>query len=143
MAVPLFIFTVTACCFIKDCRRTDPDKQLREILKYQARSQVLKLDATYRPVLDQFLAGLDNLEREEALENFQELVGSIIILASPLSTACLSYLLRISKADVDCRLDLLYLVLSIPSNPESSIKLLYLSFRDFLVSPKMHNTNPF
>jgi hypothetical protein len=55
------------------------------------------------------------------------------MLASPLSTTSLARLLGIFKARVDHTLDLLYSVLSIPSKPETPVRLLYLSFRDFLL----------
>jgi len=41
-----------------------------------------------------------------------------------------------SKEDIICRLDLLYSILSIPINENMPVKLLYLSFYNFLVDPR-------
>lgn len=60
MAVPLFIFAATACRFIGDQAWSDPAGQLAKVLEYQSKTQqshIDKLDATYRPVLDQLVGG--------------------------------------------------------------------------------------
>jgi len=143
MAIPLFIFAVTVCRFIKDRKCGPPEEQLAKILKYQTRSQESKLDVTYLLVLNQLLVGLTASERHHLVREFREVVGSIIILASPLSTASLARLLGISKGVVDYRIDLLHSVLSIPSNLDVLVRLLYLSFRDFLLDTEKRETNPF
>jgi hypothetical protein len=144
MAVPLFIFAKTISRFLGDWKGgRHPDKKLNDILKYQTRSQTSKLDATYAPVLDQLLIDLSGPAQENRARQFREIVGPIIILANPLSTISLSRLLEIDKLDVDSELDLLHSVLDIPSNPGMPIKLLHLSFRDFLVDPKKCDNNPF
>ncbi|RYP62739.1 hypothetical protein DL771_009584 [Monosporascus sp. 5C6A] len=93
MAIPLFIFAATVCRFIADRRCGNPDKQLREVLDYRTKSQESQLDATYLPVLNQLLVGLSTKKKNEVLEQFQGVVGSIIMLASPLSTCALARLL--------------------------------------------------
>ncbi|KFY28387.1 hypothetical protein V491_00489 [Pseudogymnoascus sp. VKM F-3775] len=143
MAIPLFIFAATVCRFIKDRKCGEPDEQLAKILKYQTKSQESKLDATYLPVLDQLHVDLTANERRQVVESFQEVVGSIVILASPLSTISLARLLGIPKRAVDTRIDLLHSVLSIPSNPNIPVRLLHLSFRDFLLDTEKRETNPF
>jgi hypothetical protein len=40
-------------------------------------------------------------------------------------------------------LDLFHSVLNIPELPDAPVRLLHLSFRDFLVDPGKHTTNPF
>jgi hypothetical protein len=69
---------------------------------------------------------------------FREILSPIAILASPLPTACLSRLLEIPKQDIDSRLVLLHSVLDIPPDPNAPVKLLHLSFRDFLVDSDKH-----
>jgi hypothetical protein len=98
---------------------------------------------TYLPVLKQLLVRVTDLEKQGIVEEFQQVVGLIIILASPLSATSLDLLLRVPKGTVDSRTDLLHSVLSIPSNPNQSIRLLHLSFRDFLVNTEKRETNPF
>ncbi|KFY30639.1 hypothetical protein V493_01778 [Pseudogymnoascus sp. VKM F-4281 (FW-2241)] len=133
MAIPLFIFATTICRFVKDRRCGEPKEQLAKVLKYKTKSQESELDATYLPVLDQLLVGLTKSRKDELVTKFKEVVGTILILASPLSTVSLARLLDISKARVDHTLDLLHSVLSIPSNPDTPVRLLHLSFRDFLL----------
>ncbi|KAK3945964.1 hypothetical protein QBC46DRAFT_336128 [Diplogelasinospora grovesii] len=118
MAVPLFIFAATVCRFIQDRRLGSPEKQLTKTLEHQT-SRKSNLDATYLPVLDQLLV-----------------VGSIVILTKPLSTSSLARLLAVSSNAIEDQLDLLHAVLSIPSDPSLPVRLLHLSFRDFLVDPE-------
>ncbi|KKP07235.1 hypothetical protein THAR02_00665 [Trichoderma harzianum] len=143
MAIPLFIFAATICRFLADRKCGNPDDQLRKVLEYETKSQESKLDATYLPVLNQQIAGLTTRERNEVLQEFKYIVGSIVLLASPLSTSSLSQLLGISSDIIDTRLDMLHSVLSIPQSSESPIRLLHLSFRDFLVDPEKQRLNPF
>jgi len=148
--VPLFIFAATVCRFIDDRIYGDPDEQLQKVLKFHTRNQQSKLNATYLPVLNKLLVKrtdtrilpLNTTERRHIIEEFQTIVGSIIILSSPLPAASLARLLNISQKRVNYRLDLLHSVLSIPSS-ESSMRLLHLSFRDFLLNPEKRETNPF
>jgi hypothetical protein len=142
IAMPLFIFAATMCRFINDRKCGEPEEQLAKVLQYQTKSQESKLDATYLPVLNQLHVGLTASERREVVEGFREVVGSIVILANPLSTISLARLLGISKGKVDSRIDLLHSVLSIPSNPDIPVRLLHLSFRDFLLNSEKRETNP-
>jgi len=143
MAIPLFIFATTICRFIQDRRCGEPEEQLTKVLKYKTRSQESALDATYLPVLDQLLIGLPRLQKDEVMQKFKEVVGAIVILASPLSTTSLSRLLNIPKARVDHTLDLLHSVLSIPSNSDTPVRLFHLSFRDFLFDAEKREKHPF
>ena len=143
MATPLFIFAATVCRFIRDRRCGRPNEQLAKVLKYQTPSQASKLDTTYLPVLNQLLFGLTASEKRSVLENFQQVIGSIIILISPLSANSLDRLLEVDEGIVEDRTDLLHSVLSIPSCPDHPIRLFHLSFRDFLVDNEKRETNPF
>lgn len=99
-----------------------------------------KLDATYLPILNQLCPEEDEEERERWASGFQEIVGSIVVLQAPLSTASLAGLLHISQEDIRCRLDSLHSVLSIPDSDNVPIRLLHLSFRDFLVDMAKKNS---
>lgn len=145
MAVPLFIFAATVCRFIEDPRWSDPAGQLAKVLEYQSRTQhseIDKLDATYRPVLDQLLKG-PKAAQKSLVDEFQTVVGPIILLAEPLSTSSLACLLRIDRSVIDRRLASLHSVLSVPDSGESPVRILHLSFRDFLIDPDKRVTNPF
>ncbi|RYP03189.1 hypothetical protein DL765_010574 [Monosporascus sp. GIB2] len=145
MAVPLFIFAATICRFIEDPSWCDPAGQLAKVMEYQSgiqQSKIDKLDATYRPTLDRLLAGSE-VNRSSVLDEFRTVVGSIVLLAEPLSIRSLSRILRIPENNVDRRLKALHSVLSVPASAESPVRTFHLSFRDFLVDPDKRNTNPF
>ena len=142
MARPLFIFAATVCRFIGD-RDWDPRERLATVLKYQTMSQASKLDGTYLPVLNQLLVDRDDSEKEELLRNFHAIVGTIIVLIDPLPTHSIARLLGVPKGLINRRLNPLHSVLSVPADNKSSVHLLHLSFRDFLLDDKKRGTNPF
>jgi hypothetical protein len=135
MAVPLFIFAATVCRFIND-RRWNPQTRLRKVLGHGNKSHGSQLDQIYGPVLRSQIADVSNDDREEIIKNFRNIVGSIVILASPLSVTALSRLINILPDVVDERLDVLHSVLSIPLTRKLPVRLLHLSFRDYLVTEK-------
>ncbi|UKZ59385.1 uncharacterized protein TrAtP1_000693 [Trichoderma atroviride] len=134
-SVPLFIFAATACRFIQDRRIGGPKKQLAKLLEHKT-GYVSNLDATYSPIVDGLIGGLSDSGRHEVSKQFKEIVGSIILLASPLCTSSLALLLNISLEDIENQLDLLHSVLYIPSDQRIPVRLLHLSFYDFLVDPE-------
>lgn len=142
MAFPLFIFAATVCRFLNDRRCGTPDEQLTEVLKYQG-GQELQIDATYLPVLNRLILGLSTKQRDKILHEFRDTVGPIVILASPLSTVALEKILGISIRSIDRILDSLHSVLDIPSSPTAPVRLLHLSFSDFLLDPEKQGQNPF
>ncbi|KAL3952672.1 hypothetical protein ACCO45_012615 [Purpureocillium lilacinum] len=142
MAIPLFIFATTVCRFIGDRRLGAPDKQLAKIL-LRASVERSQLAATYLPVLENMVDGKTLNQREESVRAFRIIVGGIVILASPLSVPALAQILGVSKEDIEDKLDMLHSVLSIPETAEAPVRLLHLSFRDFLVEPGQRAENPF
>ncbi|KAF2731741.1 hypothetical protein EJ04DRAFT_514396 [Polyplosphaeria fusca] len=131
LAVPLFIFAATVCRYI-GTKSGDPEGYLRKVLGYQ-KSTFSQLDRTYLPILEQLLAEQEEDEKEAWLQAFWKLVGSIVVLESPLSVASLSRLLQVPQKEIACRLDALHSVLNVPDNQYTPIRLLHLSFRDFLI----------
>lgn len=77
------------------------------------------------------------------MEEFRTVVGSIVLLAEPLSTTSLANLLNISSSVINRRLISLHSVLSVPASAKSPVRIFYLSFRDFLVDHDKRDTNPF
>lgn len=148
IAIPLFIFAATISRFVGDTRDWNPKQRLATILEYgttredsqpdttQEESSRLQLDQTYVPVLKQLEFGKTERELERFGQQFRNIVGSIVILADPLSTSSLSNLLGISKDKVEGKLHSLHSVLSVPSDPNLPVRLLHLSFREFLVDPE-------
>ena len=104
-------------------------------MEYRTTGQASQLNRTYLPVLNQLEAGRSRSEIEKLGREFTKIIGSIVILADPLPTSSLARLLGISKEDVDGSLHYLHSVLSVPSDPNSPVRLLHLSFREFLVDP--------
>lgn len=123
MAIPLFIFAATVCRFLQDRRLGGPRDQLKGILAHQ-KSGSSNLDATYLPVLDQLKKDLTISEQREVVARFKIIVGSIIVLASPLSSTSLARLLGLSLEDIEDQLDLFHSVLSIPPTPTKPTQLL-------------------
>ncbi|CAI7611660.1 unnamed protein product [Penicillium glandicola] len=145
MATPLFIYAATVCRFIKDPAWSDPKGQLAKALEYiptNPHHEMDSFDATYRPVLDQLIAKSQTAQMS-IVNEFRAIVGSIILLIEPLSASSLSRILNIPQSDVDRRLRTLHSVLSVPVSAEAPIRMLHLSFRDFLINPEKSETNPF
>jgi gluconate kinase len=141
LAVPLFIFAATVCRYI-GTKGGDPEEYLNKVLQYR-KSTFSQLDRTYLPVLDQLLIEQEEDDRETWLNAFRELVGSIVVLQSALSVASLAALLRIPRKQVQYRLDSLHSLLSISDSQDVPVRLLHLSFREFLVDQRKQGKNPF
>ncbi|KAI3573868.1 hypothetical protein IWW34DRAFT_823586 [Fusarium oxysporum f. sp. albedinis] len=124
MAVPLFIFAATVC-------------------RFGRKSHGSQLEQTYTPILRSQITELPKKEREEVIRDFKVIVGSIVTLASPLSVTALSRLIDLLPDMVDERLDALHSVLSIPLERTMPVRLLHLSFREYLVDPGNRETVEF
>ncbi|PLN81768.1 WD40 repeat-like protein [Aspergillus taichungensis] len=137
-AIPLFISAFTLCRFIDD-KNWIPEKRLKAILADQT-TYLSKMDGVYMPVLNQLLTGQDESESRQLVREFKEIIGVIVILATPLSVNSLSRLLQISKDDINNRLGCLHSVLNIPNDTEKPVRLLHLSFRNCLLDVKKENS---
>ena len=91
------------------------------------------MDRTYRPILNQLVADQDGNDSEELVKEFQKIVGVIILLATPLSVSALAQLLEMPEDDISNRLDSFHSVLSVPADSKLPVRILHLSFRDYLV----------
>ncbi|KAI9775850.1 MAG: hypothetical protein M1839_000724, partial [Geoglossum umbratile] len=141
LAVPLFIFAATVCRYV-GTKGGDPEEYLNKVLEYR-KSTFSQLDQTYLPVLNQLLTEQEEEDREMWLHRFQELVGVIAILESPLSITSLARLLQIPQKQIGCRLDSLHSVLNIPNSEHVPVRLLHLSFREFLIDPQRQGKSLF
>nr|POF17870.1 vegetative incompatibility protein het-e-1 [Quercus suber] len=121
----------------------DPQETLRNVLQHRLESS--QLDRTYLPVLDRLLISKTKKQQELIIEDFQLVVGSIIILVEPLTIVALSRLLEVSEGKVTARLQRLHSVLEVPPAEEESrpVRPLHLSFRDYLTDPDTHEKTPF
>jgi hypothetical protein len=139
--IPLFISAATLYRFISD-KEWNPEIRLKAILADQT-TYVSKMDSTYIPVLNQLLTRQDEWESQQLIQEFKEIVGVIILLATPLSVNALVRLLNLERDNVNNRLDRLHSVLNIPDSLDTPVRLLHLSFRDFLLDPKQKNSSRF
>lgn len=136
MSVPLFIFAATVCRYVRD-DRFSPTQQLNDVLKYQTQSQTSQFEATYGPIVEKLVRDLQGRKLKEIQQRFQRVVGSIVVLASPLSIAALSSILAMDEDSINGLLGSLHSVLSISKTSTSPVRLLHLSFRDFLLDPEI------
>ncbi|KAH6874158.1 quinon protein alcohol dehydrogenase-like superfamily [Thelonectria olida] len=125
MAVPLFIFAATICRFIGDRRLGIPTGRHIPASLGEASCRIVR-EAT----------------RESGSE-IQKVVGSIVNLAAPLSISALEEILETSSADINNLLDMLHSVIDIPTMETHPVRILHLSFRDFLIDPEKCDTSRF
>ncbi|RMJ28927.1 hypothetical protein PHISP_00138, partial [Aspergillus sp. HF37] len=133
MSVPLFISAATVCRYIENSK-WEPKLRLAELLTDQAK-YISRMDRTYLPILTRLLDDQesDESEQQQLLQEFQKIVGVIILLAVPLSINALSLFLGIQADQISNRLDSFRSVLSVPGDRDQPIRILHLSFRDFLI----------
>ncbi|KAK6539216.1 hypothetical protein TWF694_009457 [Orbilia ellipsospora] len=134
VSVPLFISAATICRFVAD-RKFPAQERLDAVLKFRSAGFASKLDKTYLPVFEQMIIGANSAELEEISRQFQDIIGLIILLESPLPLSCLSEISGKSDTQLLCTLDQLRSVLNIPDDTHSNspIQIFHLSFRDFLL----------
>ncbi|CEF76195.1 unnamed protein product [Fusarium graminearum] len=94
-AAPLFIFAATTCRFIDDSNLGQPKELLESVFNHMGNHQASKLALTYSPVLKRQTTGKSKRARGDIIKNFHLVVGTIVILASPLLQRALALLLRI------------------------------------------------
>ncbi len=141
MAVPLFIFAAIICRFLREANG-NPRRRLNDVLKYDVEG-ISKQDVTYLPVINHLFSGHGEREKEKLSLEFRNIVGSIVVLESPLSVICLASLLNLPQEDIRYRLKSLYSILSIPTDKRLPVRLLHLSFRDFLLDSQKRGKRPF
>jgi hypothetical protein len=133
MSVPLFISAATVCRYIENSK-WEPNLRLAELLADQTK-YVSRMDKTYLPILTRLVDDQEcsEIEQKQLLQEFQRIVGVIILLVIPLSINTLSTFLGIGADQINNRLDSFRSVLSVPRDRDQPVRILHLSFRDFLV----------
>ncbi|KAJ6258155.1 Vegetative incompatibility protein [Drechslerella dactyloides] len=146
LAAPLFIIAAIFCRFIGD-RNRDPRKQVEILLQPHKSTQVPSLGRIYPQILDRLTVdqGSESNTQGILVVDFRELVGTIIILASPLSIISLAFLLSKDREAVYCTLRPLSSVLDIPKDPnvETPVRIFHSSFRDFLLGEDLKNKSQY
>jgi hypothetical protein len=135
----LFIWAATACRFIRDGKQFAA-KRLDTILSTNSNTVAAPekhLNEIYVTVLRSSLpAEYTDEEREEHCDMLRYVVGSIVVLFSPLSAGCLIALLDAAEEDISQTLEDLHAILNIPEDPSQPLRLHHPSFRDFLLDKK-------
>lgn len=140
LSVPLFIFAATMCRILED-PLWHPSDSLAEILT--SRRDGSQFDGTYLPVLNQLVRGQSKKQEQQLVREFQEIVGAIMMLESPLSVISLSKFLGLPERQIEVRLSSLHSVLSIPCDLTEPVRLFHISFREFLLDPETRDKTPF
>ncbi|KAF3262392.1 hypothetical protein TWF192_007066 [Orbilia oligospora] len=138
LAAPLFIFAATVCRFVGGASASSPMKLLDTVLTLGTAEAGLisQLGRTYLPVFNHLKSIWAPGKFEQFRAEFKKVVGSIVALADPLGPRPLAKLLGIDEDDVYTILRHLHSVLSVPSEPNLPIRILHLSFKEFLIDPE-------
>ena len=134
----LFIWATTVCRFIREGKKRQVIKdRLSSVL--QSNGSVTEpekhLNEIYNTVLRYSIPmKFSEEEKEEFYSKLRYMLGSIVVLLSPLSLHSLSTLLYISEKDIDETLEDLHAILDIPTDSTRPLYLHHPSFRDFLLS---------
>ncbi|KAF9767226.1 hypothetical protein IL306_000228 [Fusarium sp. DS 682] len=137
----LFIWAATACRFICEARKISTIKERMKMLIHGFSSgggPEKKLDQIYTAVLQHFVQGATDDEREELYFMLRQVIGAIAILYSPLAMEPLSRLLNLHLRDVQETLNDLHTIFYIPKHSSGQdprpIRLHHPTFRDFLLN---------
>ena len=133
----LFIYAATVCRFVGDPKWL-PDHRLDLIQNGESRSgrPTASLDQMYDQILTYSLTKDQSEENvTELSRRFKRTVGLIVVLFDVLPAIALANLLSLSAKEVNLCLDSLHSLLNVPQDPESPIRLLHPSFRDYLLKP--------
>ncbi|KIN07133.1 hypothetical protein OIDMADRAFT_174150 [Oidiodendron maius Zn] len=131
----LFIWAATACRFIRDGLFVD--ERLQTLLRGGASITAAPedhLNGIYLTVLQSSIQpGLSPQDKERFRSMQRHILGSIVLLLSPLSVNSLSKLLATPRQKVDRILKDLHAILDIPRDDSFPLRLHHPSFRDFLL----------
>lgn len=131
----LFIWAATACRFISSGQSTEE----RLCLLLQGGNATATpeehLDRIYTTVLRNSVQQSSmNHERRGFYRILRHILGSIVVLSSPISVESLSGLLSITNQRIKQTLKTLHVILDIPKDEKCSLRLHHPSFRDFLLN---------
>ena len=131
----LFIWAATACRFISEGKKLATER-LSMILeeKSSGTAPERKLNKIYITVLTNSIGPeYDEQEKKHLHELLRRVLGSIVVLFSPLSILSIAKLLNIPREGVNQTLEDLHAILNIPKQQSHPIRLHHPSFRDFLL----------
>jgi hypothetical protein len=132
----LFIWAPTACRFIRE-GKLFAVKRLGTILEGSSSAVTAPekhLNEIYITIFKYSISPdyIDE-EKEEFYCILRHILGSMVVLLSPLSAYSLSRLLHVPKEDVDQIIEDLHAILDVPEDRTLSLRLHHPLFRDFLL----------
>ncbi|KAF3162624.1 hypothetical protein TWF225_002409 [Orbilia oligospora] len=145
MACPLFIVASTICRFIGDSESL-PGDLLMEIL--EGRQKLIEanpeksLSLVYLQIIKQRVKNKTPTQISIMRREFQDIIGTIVLLQTPLPQNSLLQLIDIGESKAQARLDGFQSVINLPANPDGVIKTFHLSFREFLLDSQTKEQSP-
>ena len=145
---PLFIYAATLCRFVDDgTGKKDPVKRLERWLK-GCDSNASQLNQIYVPILQDLFGTVENGNLSDGLDSedkaqLLQILGSIILLPTPLPAPALAALLDMDEPSVNHWLQNLHAVLNIPGDREAPVEILHKSFSNFLLGQEGTGTAEF
>lgn len=140
LSVPSFICAATICREFED-PLLDPVNTFGEVLAHG--SDPLRFGRVYLPVLSRLLKERSETQQRKLLDEFRNTVRAIVIREQPLSVISLSKLINKPTSQVKLTLNSLRSVLYVPDDDNLPVRLLHLSFREFLLDPDASQKSPF
>ncbi len=135
---PLFIYAATLCRFVGEDDWEGPVGRLRLWLE-QCDSNAPQLNQIYEPILREAFSGrsqrgnkgspLDDKRQRQVIQ----MLGTIILLATPLPATALAVFLNLPKDTTNRYLRNLHAVLNVPADSDGPVRVLHKSFSDFLL----------
>ncbi|RBQ81854.1 hypothetical protein FVER14953_13345 [Fusarium verticillioides] len=132
-ALPLFIAAATFVRMICDRHwAKSPDYKIDFIIDKSSRVSSA-YEALYKPVLSLILSGAPDEDKDEVRQSFLDIIGSLVLLASPLPIVPLANLLGVDAWSISSQIDPLRSVIDVPED-DGPLRLFHLSFRDYILS---------
>ncbi|KAI5862276.1 WD40-repeat-containing domain protein [Durotheca rogersii] len=121
---PLFVYASALCRFIDGVL---PKKRLQLWFR-QCDNNVSQLGSVYLPIFQDFFNGVEDEMRKDALR----VLGSVVLVARPLSARTLAALLSMDEDEVYDLLWRFRLVLAVTADRDAPVRPLHKSFGDFV-----------
>lgn len=119
-----FVFAEAICRFIGDERFNNQDQQIEYLLRdsTEAKTPEGNLTRVYKPMLERFVADADPDDRRRLVAQFHEIVGTIVVLADPLSICSLASLINKTDSEIEDHLHYFHSFLDISREPDLPVR---------------------
>ncbi|OWY43226.1 putative WD-repeat protein [Alternaria alternata] len=133
----LFIWAATAHNFIRLGGKRFAARRLNSIIKDDSDPQVepeKHLDTIYTTILrNSICPEYTTAEKEEHCEMLRHILGSLVVIRSPLTVRSLGGLLDMTEEDIRSILEDLHAILDVPTDEMRPLRIHHPSLRDFLL----------